>query len=118
MFVVITLVVVLARDISELGKIPLRGMRTLRAVAFVQQEKTPRATREGRNGNLPLGYVFVLITLVVVLARDISELGKIPLRGMRTLRVRENPSRNKQKQTVINTGKCETGICRSGMCLW
>lgn len=32
--------------------------------------------------------MFVVITLIVLLARDISELGKIPLRGMRTLRVR------------------------------
>ena len=43
-----------------------------------------------RNGNLPLGYVVVLITLVVVLARDISELGKIPLRGMRLANANPN----------------------------
>ena len=91
MFVVITLIVLLARDISELGKIPLRGMRTLRAqlLSFSKKKHQDKLGRV-RNGNLPLGLMFVVITLIVLLARDISELGKIPLRGMRLANANPN----------------------------
>lgn len=65
-----------------------------------------------RNGNLPLGLMFVVITLIVLLARDSSEHGKIPLRGMRTLRAQLLSFSKKKHRDKLGRG--ETGICRLG----